>query len=167
MTVGENNKQGVLNTGGNKVDVSGETSHHEDVDDVISHDIGTAVSLPHLHCKTSQSTLPHAVVDKFSPSGAADRSAARVVVISSHSATTKGSFTSPRAWVLARVLIASSTRSTLASQRGDLGRNGSPHIRKRQGTNWIPQAVRKAAGPSIKLQRYPMKYMIKIPHSDR
>lgn len=63
------------------------------------------------------------------------RSAAKIVVISSHSATTSGSFTSPPAWMRARISMASSTRPTFASQRGDLGRKGRPARRKTHGIN--------------------------------
>lgn len=99
--------------------------------------------------------------------GGALRSAARVVVISSHSATTSGSSTLPLAWILARMSIASAPRSFFASlrkvrilsavdlvcscyHRGDSGKNGKPIIRMKQGTNCIPQAVRNEAGPGMK-----------------
>ena len=48
--------------------------------------------------------------------------------------------------------MASSDLFTLASQRGERGRNGRPHMRKTQGTNWIPHAVRKDAGPGMNEQ---------------
>lgn len=86
-------------------------------------------------------------------------------MISSHSATTSGSSISPPAWVRARMSIASCTRPTFASHLGDRGKKGKPHMRKTAGTNWMPHAVRKEAGPGMKLQPYPMKYMMKIPHS--
>ena len=73
-------------------------------------------------------------------------------MISSHSATTKGSLMSPWAWMLASTSTACCVLPTFASQRGERGRNGIPSIRHTAGTNWMPQAVRKEAGPAMKEQ---------------
>ena len=98
--------------------------------------------------------------------GGASRSAASTVVISSHSATTRGSVWSPPAWIFERIITASSVLPTFASHLGDRGKNGNPTKRITQGTHWMPQAVRKdAVGPGMKLQPYPIKYMSKIPTS--
>jgi hypothetical protein len=80
------------------------------------------------------------------------RSAARTAVISSHSARTRGSSLSPWAWMFARTSIASSPRSIFASQRGLRGRNGIPNMRIKHGTNCMPHAVRKEAGPEMNEQ---------------
>lgn len=59
---------------------------------------------------------------------------------------------SPPAWIRARISMASSTRPTFASQRGDLGRNGRPARRNTHGMNWIAQAVLNEFVPGINEQ---------------
>lgn len=95
----------------------------------------------------------------------ASSSARMVVMISSHSAMTSGSSSFPPAWMLASVWMASFSRPTLASQRGERGRNGRPSTRKKHGTNCMAQAVRKDAGPGMKEQAKPTKYMTRMPTS--
>ena len=41
----------------------------------------------------------------------------------------------PFAWMRARTSMAWSVRPTLASQRGERGKNGMPHMRQKAGTN--------------------------------
>ena len=48
--------------------------------------------------------------------------------------------------------MASSTRPTFASQRGDRGRNGRPARRNTQGMNWIAQAVLNEFVPAMNEQ---------------
>ena len=136
--------------------------------------------LPCLNGHAGEGAFPHAVVEEAAPAllagfakgvwisvslldedrmeaqcealGLLPRSAARMVVISSHSATTSGLLTSPPAWIRARISMASSTRPTFASQRGDRGRNGRPARRNTQGMNWIAQAVLNEFVPAMNEQ---------------
>ena len=48
--------------------------------------------------------------------------------------------------------MASLTRPTFASQRGDRGRNGRPARRNTHGMNWIAQAVLNESVPAMNEQ---------------